>query len=116
MSCGAAQGRENSPAVGNLESELPMEGFAPAYLLSWFVKSDGSQMDLEMRLSPEFDLKSELLSGRVKAFTKLTALSSAIPERENVRRASTIITRSNLSGIIKLGLRATGQRLVSRLF
>ena len=67
---GAAQGRGNLSAIDNLESESPRKGFATVDLLSVFVKPDGHQMDLTMRLPPEFDLKSELLSGRVEVLTK----------------------------------------------
>ena len=57
-------------AIDNLESELTTKGFATADLLSAFVNPDGSQMDMAMRLSPEFDLKSELLSCLSKVLTK----------------------------------------------
>ena len=70
MSRWASQGRENSHAVDKIESELPTKGFATADLLSAFLKPYGSAIDLTMRLSPEFDLKSELLSCRVKVLTK----------------------------------------------
>ena len=70
MSFGAAQGPGNLSAIGNLESELSRRGFEAVDLLSAFVKPDGSKMDLEMRLSPEFGPKSELPSGRSKVLTK----------------------------------------------
>ena len=47
-----------------------MADFETADLLSAFVKPGGSQIDPAMRLSPEFDLKSELLSGRADVLTK----------------------------------------------
>ena len=45
-----------------------------ADLLYAFVNPDGSQMDLAMRLSPEFDLKSELSSGRANVLAKTDCL------------------------------------------
>ena len=58
------------PEIDNLESELPRKGFEAVDLRSGFVKPGGPQMDLAMRLSPEFDLTSELLRGRSKDLTK----------------------------------------------
>ena len=60
MSCGIAQGRENFPAIDNLESEWLRGGFATTDLLSAFATPGGSEIDLTMSLSPEFDHKSEL--------------------------------------------------------
>ena len=57
-------------SVDKLESELPKKGFDAVDLLPGLVNQDGCQMDLSMRLSPEFDLKSELLRCRAKALAK----------------------------------------------
>ena len=56
--------------LGNLSIELSKKGFETVDLLEAFVKPDGSAMDLTNRLSQEFDLKEELVSGRVKVLTK----------------------------------------------
>ena len=70
-----AQGRGNLSAIEFLESEIAKKGFETADLTSAFAKPDGSQMDLTLRLSPEFDLKSELANGRAKVLTKTDCLS-----------------------------------------
>ena len=80
-----------------------MGGFETADLMSAFVKRDGSVMDLAIRMSPEFDLKSELSRGRVEVLTKTDCAALRDPERGNIRRVSTTISRNNLSGIIKIG-------------
>ena len=103
MSWGVAQGRENLSAVDNLESELPMKGFETVDLLSPFGKQGGSQIDLAMRLQTEFALKSALSSARVKVLTKLIGRPFTIPERAGIRRVYTIISRNDLSRIIKIG-------------
>ena len=74
MSRRASESRVKLPAVGNLSREMPKKGFETVDLLSAFVKPGGSAMDLTHRLSPEFDLKEELLSGRVKVLTKTDRL------------------------------------------
>ena len=61
------------------------------------------EIDLANRMSPVCDLKFELSSGRVGVLTKLIARPFAIPERGDLRLASTIIYRNNSSGITKIG-------------
>ena len=78
ISWGAAHGRANLSAIEFLDGEIAKKAFEAVNLLSAFVKSDGSQMDLTMRLSQEFDLKSELANGLAKALTKPIVLSGAI--------------------------------------
>ena len=75
MTFGASEVRANSPPFDNLSSEMSKQGFGAVDLLSAFAKADGSAMDLTNRLSPEFDLKEELLSGRVKFLTKTAFLA-----------------------------------------
>ena len=70
MSRGATEGREKLPSLENLSIELSKKGCETVDLSDAFVKLVGSAMDLSNRLSPEFDLKSELLSGRAKALAK----------------------------------------------
>ena len=70
MSRGGAQGSANLSSVDNLEIESARKGFDAADLLSALVKPGGSEIDLPMLLSPEFDLKSELSSGRANVLTK----------------------------------------------
>ena len=70
MSCGTSQGRDNLIAIEFLESELTKKGPQSAKLMSGFVKPGGSFCDQTLCLSPEFDLKSELMRGRIKALTK----------------------------------------------
>ena len=70
MTFGASEVRANSPPFDNLSSEMSKQGFGAVDLLSAFAKADGSAMDLTNRLSPEFDLKEELLSGRAKVATE----------------------------------------------
>ena len=67
-------GRSRTP-LGNPSAELTKQGFGTADLLDAFVKPDGSAKDLGNRLPPEFDLKSELLSGIVKVITKTDCLA-----------------------------------------
>ena len=71
MSRGTVQGHENLAAIEFLESELvKKKGFQTVNLLTVFVKPEGASLENDLRLSPEFDLKSELAHGRVKALTK----------------------------------------------
>ena len=70
MSLGATEGRDKLSSLDNLSIEIYKEGFRTFDLLSAFVKAGGSAMDLTHRLSPEFDLKEELLSGRAKVATE----------------------------------------------
>ena len=67
---GETEGREKSSALGNLSLEMSKKGFGTVDLLDASVKPTWSPMDPTNRLSAEFDLKSELLSGRAKALTK----------------------------------------------
>ena len=69
MSRGKAQCRESLSAIGPIESE-PGKGSRSVNLLTGFVKPGGTSFEPNLRLSPEFDLKSELMNGRVKALTK----------------------------------------------
>ena len=62
-------------ALGNLSRELPKKGFGTVDLMSGFVKPDLYAVDLRNLMSPEFDLKSELISGRVEDLTKTDCLS-----------------------------------------
>ena len=73
-------------------------------------------MGLAKRLPPEFALKSELLSGRARALTKLGAPHIEILEQRNVSVVTTIIPRIDTSEITKkLGLCATCRLSVSSL-
>ena len=60
--------------MDNLPIELTKKGFGAADLLPAFAMPGGSPVDLENRPSPEFDLKSELLSGRATVLTKTDCL------------------------------------------
>ena len=74
MPRGVADGQFELPALGKLYSAISRRGFQTVDLLSAFVKPDGSQIDRGDRLSPDFSLKEELLSGRVKVLTKTDGL------------------------------------------
>ena len=86
MSWGATEGREKLPALDNLPIDISKKGFKTADLLSAFAKSGGSAMDLTNRLPPEFDLKEELLIGRVKVATKTDCL--ACHDKESSKHTS----------------------------
>ena len=75
MSLGATEGRDKLSSLDNLSIEIYKEGFRTFDLLSAFVKAGGSAMDLADLLSPEFDLKEELLSDRVKVLAKTDCLA-----------------------------------------
>ena len=74
MDRGASEGREKLSSLCNLSTELPKKGFETADLFPGFVKPDGPAMDLSNRLPPEFDIKSDLLSGRAEALAKTDRL------------------------------------------
>ena len=74
MSWGAADGPLELPALDNLPIMVSRKGFRTVDLLSAFVKPDGPQIDRGDRVSPDFNLKEELLSGRVKVLTKTDCL------------------------------------------
>ena len=63
------------PALGNLPSEMSKKGFETVDLLSACAKPDGSAMNLADLMPPEFDLREELLSARVKVLTKTDRLA-----------------------------------------
>ena len=71
--------------------------------LTIFVNQAGASLENDLRLSPEFDLKSELLNVRVKSLTKTDFWSVPIPKRLNARLVSIIIFLNNSSGIIRIG-------------
>ena len=102
MHRGGAQGRENLYAADNLESELQRRCFEAVDLLSALAKQDGSEIDLAMRLSPEFDLKSELLSGRVRVLTKTDCAGWRDYRAGKHKSCFYNYHRGNLSGIIKI--------------
>ena len=70
MSWGTAEGRDKLSALDNLSIEISKKGSQTADSMSDFVKPAGSPMGRYSRMSPDFDLKEELLSGRVKVLTK----------------------------------------------
>ena len=72
---GAAEGRDKLHSLDNTSRDISKKGFGTVDLLSAFAKAVGSAMDLANRLSAEFDLKDELLSGRVNVLTKTDCLS-----------------------------------------
>ena len=74
--------REIAP-LDNLSTEICKKGFQTVDLLSAFVQAGGSAMDLDKRLSPEFNLNEELLSGRVKVLTKTDCLEWHSKEASN---------------------------------
>ena len=76
MSLGAKEGREKFPALYNLSIDISKKGFKTTDLLSAVLKADGSAMNLTNRLSQEFDLKDELLSGRVKGMAETDCLAT----------------------------------------
>ena len=88
MSWWATEGRDKLPSLDNLTIEIPKKGFETIDLSSAFAKAGGPPMDLANRLSPEFDLKDELLSGRVKVLTKPIVSRSAMTRRVNIRLVS----------------------------
>ena len=74
MSWGSADGHMDLASSGNLSSMISRKGFQTGDLLSAFVKPGGFQIGRRDRLSPDFCLKEELLSGRVKVLTKTDCL------------------------------------------
>ena len=67
MSRGAAAGRQKLSDLYNLSSHIRKQGFQTVDLLSAFVNPGGYQIDLDARSSTDFDLKADLLNGRVKS-------------------------------------------------
>ena len=67
-------GRENLAAAEFPEIELAKKSFRTINLLTGIVKPGGASLENDLRLCPEFDHKSELLRGRVKALTKTDRL------------------------------------------
>ena len=61
---------EKLPALDDQPGEISKKGFQTVDLFSAFAKAGGSAMDRDTRPSPEFNLKEELLIGRVKVSTK----------------------------------------------
>ena len=57
-------------ALDNLPSQIQKQWFRPVDLLHASVMQGGAQIDRDARSSPDFDLKADLLSGRVMALTK----------------------------------------------
>ena len=70
--------------------------------MSGFVKPGGSFFDQTLCMSPEFDLKSELMSGRVKALTKTDFLVWRDLRTTKRKSCFIIIRRNSSSGIIKI--------------
>ena len=70
MSRWPAGGHKDLVALDNLSSQIRKQWFHTADLLSAFVKSGWSQIDRDAREYPDFVLKAEILSGRVKVLTK----------------------------------------------
>ena len=66
----AADGHVKLSAVDNTSSAIQRKGRQAVDLASAFVKPGGSQIDRDARFSPDFNLKEELLSGRVKGLSK----------------------------------------------
>ena len=102
MSWGAAQGRDNLPAIEFPESELAIKGPQSVNLLTDFVKPGGSSCDQNLRLWSEVDLKSELTNGRVKALEKTDCLAWRDSRKSKQTSCFIIIRRSNSSEIIKI--------------
>ena len=74
-------------------------------------------MDLANRLPPpEFELKTELLSGRSKVLTKTDCLTRRDSRAKNIRLVSTITPEAIRRKLENSGLRATCQRLVRSFF
>ena len=69
---GGGAGNEKLSASDYLSGNVQKQGFRTTDLLYAFIKTDGhgGQIDLATRSSPDFDLKAELLQGRVKVLTK----------------------------------------------
>ena len=121
MSWMEAQCRENLYAVENLLAGIAKKVSETADLLHAFVNQDGPQMDLAMRASPQFGLKSAPSIGCAKVLTKTdrlwlydsrttknTACFYNYSPNQYVGNyknwlVSTIISRIDTSGIIKIG-------------
>ena len=96
-------GRENFAAIGFLEIELVKKGCRTVNLLTGFVKPGGTSLENDLCLCPEFDLKSELRNGRVKALTKKDCL--VWRDSRTTKHTSCFYNYSpiNTSGIIRIG-------------
>ena len=97
MSRGAADGHLELSSLDNFARVISRGGFQTVDLLDALVNPDGSQIDRGDRSSPDFSLKEELLSGRVKVLTK-----TDFPEWNNKEAAkntsySIILSRGNWS-------------------
>ena len=115
-SWGTQEGREKLSALYNLSIEISKKGCQAGDLLSAFVKADGSAIDRDHRLSPWFDLKEELLSGRVKVLTKTDCLEW--PNKEAANHTSYFYnppSRQLIGNYGKLGLCAARRRLVTSI-
>ena len=87
---GAAGGRLELSAVDNLSGAMSRKGFRTIDLLSVFVTPGGSPTDRGARLSRDFNLREEILRGRVKVHTKPIAPNGIIWMRLRVRLISII--------------------------
>ena len=63
-------------ALEFFDTEIAGKGFRATDVFSGFAKSGGFALGGNLRLSPDYNLKSELLSGRAMALTK-NGLSSS---------------------------------------
>ena len=86
----ADEGSEKLSSLDYLSDQIQTKGSQKVDLLRAFIKTDGSQIDIETRPSGDFDLKADLLHGRVKVLTQTDRPEWHCEEAKNTRRISTI--------------------------
>ena len=90
MSWGGGGWPRGISSLCNLSRMITSGGFRTGDLLSAFVKSGGPEIDRFARLFRDFDLKEELLSGRVKCLTKIDPPNGIIRRSLSIRHISII--------------------------